>query len=152
MTYKIRKAKASEADIIVDFQLKMAMETEGLSLDKKTLTAGVDMVFAADNIGIYYVVEYEGEIIASLLTLYEWSDWRNGSVIWIHSVYVKPAFRRQGMFKMMYNYLKKQVEEEEDLKGIRLYVEKKNVLAHQVYEAVGMTKEHYELYEWLKDY
>jgi GNAT superfamily N-acetyltransferase len=152
MTYKIRKAKASEADIIVDFQLKMAMETEGLSLDKKTLTSGVDMVFAADNIGIYYVVEYEGEIIASLLTLYEWSDWRNGSVIWIHSVYVKPAFRRQGMFKMMYNYLKKQVEEEEDLKGIRLYVEKKNVLAHQVYEAVGMTKEHYELYEWLKDY
>ena len=152
MTYKIRKAKASEADIIVDFQLKMAMETEGLSLDKKTLTSGVDMVFAADNIGIYYVVEYEGEIIASLVTLYEWSDWRNGSVIWIHSVYVKPAFRRQGMFKMMYNYLKKQVEEEEDLKGIRLYVEKKNVLAHQVYEAVGMTKEHYELYEWLKDY
>jgi GNAT superfamily N-acetyltransferase len=152
MTYKIRKAKASEADIIVDFQLKMAMETEGLSLEKKTLTSGVDMVFASDNIGIYYVVEYEGEIIASLLTLYEWSDWRNGSVIWIHSVYVKPAFRRQGMFKMMYNYLKKQVEEEEDLKGIRLYVEKKNVLAHQVYEAVGMTKEHYELYEWLKDY
>jgi GNAT superfamily N-acetyltransferase len=152
MSYKIRKAKASEADIIVGFQLKMAMETEALALDKKTLISGVDMVFAADNIGIYYVVEYEGEIIASLLTLYEWSDWRNGSVIWIHSVYVKPEYRRQGMFKMMYNYLKKQVEEEEDLKGIRLYVEKKNVLAHQVYEAVGMTKEHYELYEWLKDY
>ena len=152
MSYKIRKAKTSEADIIVDFQLKMAMETEGLALDKKTLISGVDMVFAADNIGIYYVVEYEGQIIASLLTLYEWSDWRNGSVIWIHSVYVKPEYRRQGMFKMMYQFLKKQVEEEEDLKGIRLYVEKKNVLAHQVYEAVGMTKEHYELYEWLKDY
>ncbi len=152
MSYKIRKAKASEADIIVDFQEKMAMETEGLALDKKTLISGVDMVFAADNIGIYYVVEYEGQIIASLLTLYEWSDWRNGSVIWIHSVYVKPEYRRQGMFKMMYQFLKKQVEEEEDLKGIRLYVEKKNVLAHQAYEAVGMTKEHYELYEWLKDY
>jgi GNAT superfamily N-acetyltransferase len=152
MSYKIRIAKPNDADIIVRFQLEMAMETENLELDKKTVMAGVDTVFAADNIGRYYIIEYEGEIVASLLTLYEWSDWRNGSVIWIHSVYVLPNHRRKGMFKMMYTHLKEMVQEADHLKGLRLYVDKKNVLAHQVYETVGMTKEHYELFEWLKDY
>ena len=36
------------------------------------------------------------------------------------------------------------------LAGLRLYVEKANHAAHQVYRAMGMSPDHYDLYEWLK--
>ena len=34
--------------------------------------------------------------------------------------------------------------------GLRLYVDKTNTSAQEVYTRLGMSKEHYELYEWLK--
>ena len=80
----------------------------------------------------------------------EWSDWRNGTVLWIHSLYVIPEARGQGVFKKLYSNLEKQVEQSSELTGIRLYVDKQNRSAQKVYEKLGMNKHHYELYEWLK--
>jgi RimJ/RimL family protein N-acetyltransferase len=37
-----------------------------------------------------------------------------------------------------------------DLKGIRLYAEKSNEGAHQVYQKLGMSPDHYITFEWLK--
>ena len=80
----------------------------------------------------------------------EWSDWRNGTVLWIHSLYVIPEVRRHGVFKKLYLNLKKQVEQSPELVGLRLYVDKQNNLAQTIYEKLGMSRDHYELYEWLK--
>lgn len=146
----IRKAQASERDIIVDFQIRMAKETEDLGLDQATLTKGVQRVLEDPSKGTYWVVEYDARIICSVLITHEWSDWRNGEVWWIQSLYVLAPFRGKGIFKQLYAFFKEQVEANEDLKGIRLYVEKENVNAQKAYEAVGMTKEHYDMYEWLK--
>jgi len=33
---------------------------------------------------------------------------------------------------------------------VRLYVDKRNAAAQRVYERLGMTREHYDLFEWLK--
>lgn len=147
---KIRKAVATERDVIVDFQVRMAQETEDLGLDQATLTKGVQRLFDEPAKGTYWVVEYEGNVIACLLMLTEWSDWRNGDVLWIHSLYVVAEHRGKGIFKQLYAFFKQQVEADEHLKGIRLYVEKENINAQKAYEAVGMTREHYDLYEWLK--
>ena len=38
----------------------------------------------------------------------------------------------------------------ENWKGLRLYVDKTNLTAKQVYRALEMTDEHYQLFEWLK--
>lgn len=84
------------------------------------------------------------------LTIPEWSDWRNGTVLWIHSLYVIPKEREKGVFKKMFNFLKSMVEKSPEFIGLRLYVDKKNTSARKVYEKLGMNKDHYLLYEWLK--
>jgi GNAT superfamily N-acetyltransferase len=148
---QIRQARPEDAHFIVQSQIAMAMETEGLRLDPAIVEKGVSAVFDDLSIGAYYVAKgEEGALLGCLLTLPEWSDWRNGKVIWIHSVYILPAFRRQGVFRKLYAHLRALVESDVSLRGLRLYVERKNSNAQAVYVNFGMTKEHYELYEWLK--
>ncbi len=96
------------------------------------------------------MAEEKGKVVGVLLAIPEWSDWRNGTVLWIHSLYIIPQARRQGVFKKLYLNLKKQVEQAPELMGLRLYVDKRNKSAQEVYEKLGMSKEHYDLYEWLK--
>lgn len=148
----VTQAEPEEAESIVDFQILMAKETENLQLEKETVNKGVLHIFDNPQTGFYILARAQNKIIASLLVLKEWSDWRNGNVLWVHSVYVVPEYRKQGVFRKMYHHIKSMVEADNSLKGIRLYVEKKNHKAQAVYQRVGMTAEHYELYEWLKDY
>ncbi|HSF39258.1 MAG TPA: GNAT family N-acetyltransferase [Thermoanaerobaculia bacterium] len=147
---EIREARPGDAPVIVDFQIRMARSTEGLELDFDTVTRGVAAVFADPAKGTYWVAESEDRVIGSLLTTFEWSDWRNGTVLWIQSVYVLPEWRRRGVYKSLYEHLKRQVERSPGLRGLRLYVDQRNTAAQQVYERLGMTKEHYQMYEWLK--
>ncbi|MGE5420601.1 MAG: N-acetyltransferase family protein [Chloroflexota bacterium] len=145
----IRKAKPSDAETIIDFQQKMAWETERITLDPDILRKGVHAVFTNINCGQYWVAEDEGFVIASLLITYEWSDWRNSNVWWFQSVYVLPALRRQGIFRGMYLRIKNEAEKQ-GVAGLRLYVETANYTAQQTYEALGMESKHYKMYEWLK--
>ncbi len=147
---KIRKAKSGDSERIVELQLRMAQETEGLELNREVVTRGVRAVFQHPARGTYWVAEEKGRILGVLLAIPEWSDWRNGTVLWIHSLYVISEARRRGIFKMLYLNLKKQVEQSPKLMGLRLYVDKQNKSAQKVYEKLGMSKDHYELYEWLK--
>ncbi len=147
---KIRKGKLSDSESIVELQLQMARETEGLGLDKTVVSRGVHGVFQEPARGTYWVAEEKGNILGVLLAIPEWSDWRNATVLWIHSLYVIPEARGQGVFKKLYLNLEKQVKQSPQLAGIRLYVDKRNKLAQEVYEKMGMNKHHYELYEWLK--
>lgn len=143
----IRRAKPEEYKIIAGFQQKMAMETENFELNTDTILNGVKAVFDVPQRGQYYVVETDGKVIASLLTTYEWSDWRNSTILWIQSVYVLREYRQKGIFKNMYNYLKEIVNNSQKYSGLRLYVDKSNKTAQQVYKNLGMTNEHYELFE-----
>ncbi len=147
---KTLTAETKHLSSIVDYQIKMAKETEGMDLDRSTVEKGVQAVSQDIHKGQYYICEKEGKIIASLLTLFEWSDWRNGQVLWIHSVFVDENFRNQGVFKSMYNHLKEKVENDPKLFGLRLYVDHSNHLAQKVYEGLGMKSDHYCLYEWMQ--
>lgn len=148
--YIIRKALPEDATIIANFQVQMAWETEECQLDYDTVIKGVKELFYDSTKGSYYVVESGEQIIATLLTTYEWSDWRNGTVIWIHSLYVEKQHRGKGVFKMMYQYIKDLVMKDEKFKGIRLYVDKRNENAIKIYNKLGMTSQHYDLFEWMK--
>lgn len=145
----IRKAEQSDAPSIIDFQLKMAWETEEMKLVPETVTKGVNAVFEDSSRGQYYIAEDKGKVIASLLITYEWSDWRNCNVWWFQSVYVIPEFRRKGAFRKMYAHIR-HLAEEQDIAGLRLYVETKNSRAQKTYEAMGMSSEHYAFYEWMR--
>ena len=145
----IRPGEPGDAAAIVDFQLRMARETEELGLAPDTLRRGVAAVFADPGKGRYWIAA-RGEPVGCLLTTYEWSDWRDGVILWIQSVYVIPEERGRGVYRALYERVRGEVEESPDLKGIRLYVEKRNLAAQRVYERLGMTREHYDLFEWLK--
>ncbi|HDJ34267.1 MAG TPA: GNAT family N-acetyltransferase [Bacteroidetes bacterium] len=146
----IRKATPDEYSIIVDFQINMAQETENLALDPDTVEKGVKAALADRSKGLYYVAETGGKVIASMMITTEWSDWRNGNVWWIQSVYILPEFRGHRIFSRMYAFLKKKVEEDPGVLGLRLYVDRRNHHARRVYEALCMNGQHYTTYEWLK--
>jgi len=152
MSFQYRLAKLNDAAVIVDFQLAMALETEGYKLDRPICEKGVQGVFEKPARGTYYVAESAGHVVASTLIIPEWSDWRNGEVWWIHSVYVRPELRGQGVFAGLYRYIQGEVQKNPALRGLRLYVEKKNVAAQKVYRALGMSDEHYNLFEWMKTF
>ncbi len=145
----IRKAKQSDTGPIIDFQLRMAWETESLRLIPDTVSTGVNAVFSDPCRGQYYIAEAEGVVVASLLITCEWSDWRNRNVWWFQSVYVIPEYRRQGIFRKMYGFIRDQAEKQ-DIAGLRLYVETGNTRARRTYEALGMSSEHYSFYEWMR--
>ncbi|MBN1986871.1 MAG: GNAT family N-acetyltransferase [Prolixibacteraceae bacterium] len=147
---KVREAKPDDIPFIVDFQMAMAQETEGTELHRPTVELGVKAVVNDSTKGKYYITEVKSKIISSLLTTYEWSDWRNGTVLWIQSVYVLPEFRRKGVYRSMYSHIKNRVMEDENLKGIRLYADKSNIPAHKTYKNLGMSPDHYITFEWLK--
>jgi len=146
----VRKSVAGDAPLIAAFQLAMALETEKLVLDPEVVDQGVRAVYRNPALGCYYVAEKGGEVIGSLLTTYEWSDWRNGTVLWIQSVYVPPLYRRQGVYRRLYTRLKEMVAADPGLRGIRLYADRSNESAHRAYRKLGMTSDHYLTFEWMK--
>jgi len=150
MTAIIQKAKIEQASIIANFQIDMAWETEKYKLNPDTINKGIEAVFNNPELGQYYVAKIDGEIVASLLTTYEWSDWRNASVLWIQSVFVVKEFRRQGIFQAFYDHIKAIATQDESIGGIRLYVDKTNIPAQKTYSKVGMNGENYQLFEWMK--
>ena len=147
----IRKALPKDIPVIVEFQKRMAWETEKLNLDDSIVSQGVETIFKVPSRGQYYVAEESGKVISSLLITPEWSDWRNTEVWWFQSVYVLPDFRRKGVFRSMYAFIK-EMAWKSDVAGLRLYVETNNQIARSTYESLGMSGDHYRLYEWLRDY
>jgi ribosomal protein S18 acetylase RimI-like enzyme len=154
--FYIREAQKKDLDVIVSFQKAMAWETEQYALPTTTVTAGVEKILKGEiDQGTYWVIEkclseQLKQVVACTLILPEWSDWRHGWVWWIHSVYVDPSQRGKGLFSSLYSHLKALVEQREDLKGLRLYVDKTNLQAQKVYQQLGMNGEHYQVFEWLK--
>jgi len=144
---KIRKARPADAAIIATFNRNLAWETEKLRLNRREVDRGVRALLKDTGKGIYYVAEQDGEIVGQLMITYEWSDWRNGTIWWIQSVYVASAFRQQGVFRRLFQHVEKLGRSRRDVCGLRLYVEQNNRRAHSAYEGLGMKHTHYEIYE-----
>ncbi len=147
---RIVAGTAKHHEFLSACQIRMALETEDLALDPETVRLGVGAVLLDATKGRYYVAEdADGNPLACLLTIPEWSDWRNRTVLWIHSLYVIPTRRGKGIYKKLYSFLKDMVRDDPAYAGLRLYVDKRNANAAEVYRKLGMSSEHYELFEWL---
>lgn len=125
----------------------MAKETEGKTLDANLIGPGVAALLADTTKGRYWVAEVGEEIIGQLMVTYEWSDWRNGNIWWIQSVYVHPDWRRGGVFSTLYQHVESLAVAEPHVIGLRLYVEESNKRAQQTYEALGMVHPSYLVME-----
>ena len=140
----VRAARPSDAATISVFNLRMAWETEHLRLDPTTVERGVRAVFDQPSRGAYFVAQLGGEVVACLLVTREWSDWRNGDMWWIQSVYVRDDARRQGVFKAIYAQVRAAAITA-GVVALRLYVERANDRAKQTYASLGLSLTDYDI-------
>jgi ribosomal protein S18 acetylase RimI-like enzyme len=147
---RIRLATADDAQALIDFNSAMALETEGKKLLPEVIGAGVRSLLGNPASGFYVVAEANGRVVASLMITKEWSDWRNGNLWWIQSVYVRPESRRKGVYKRLYRHVQELAARDPAVCGFRLYVERENHHAKATYRAAGMTETGYVVFEELK--
>jgi ribosomal protein S18 acetylase RimI-like enzyme len=143
----IRDATAADKKRIADFNSRMAVETEGRSLEENVIGPGVARLIDDSSKGRYWVAEKDAKVIGQIMITYEWSDWRNGTLWWIQSVYVHADYRRQGVYAAMYHHVESLARAEPDVGGIRLYVENDNKRAQRTYAALGMVDPGYRVME-----
>ena len=125
----------------------MALETEGRLLDTEACRRGTEQVLAGAVPAYYLVAELDGELAGQLMVTTEWSDWRDGVFWWIQSVYIAPRFRRRGIYRALYGHLLAEARRDPAVCGLRLYVDRGNAAAKEVYRSLGMHPTDYELYE-----
>lgn len=146
LNYNIQIGTQADIKAIAQFQVDMALESEGTTLSIDTVIPGVEAAINDSNKATYVIAYLSGNPIASLMITKEWSDWTNKWYWWIQSVYVIPQYRGKGVYKAMYNKIK-DMALQNGVTQIRLYVDKTNVNAQKVYQKLGMSECHYLMYE-----
>lgn len=144
---EIRDATQADLDFIVAANAALAAESEDQALDSALLRPGVQAVLDDPALGRYYLAVIGGQPVGQLMTTYEWSDWRNGVFLWIQSVYVLPAHRGAGVFRALYRHLAGLASQDGRICGIRLYVDRHNRRAQEVYTRLGMHLSNYQVME-----
>ena len=142
----VRLAGPADAPLIAAYNLRLAAESEGLELDPPTVAAGVAALLADPAKGLYLLAEEGGAPVGQVMLTLEWSDWRNGPIYWLQSVYVVPERRGGGVFRALWERAVEHARERGG-RALRLYVDRDNVAAQEVYRRVGMSPSHYLVYE-----
>ena len=143
----VRNANKDDINTIVNFNSAMAMETEHKSLDIDTIHDGVKKLLNHSEHGFYLIAESDSVPVGQLMITKEWSDWRNGEFWWIQSVYIHPDYRKNNIYRKLYDEVIKSAKESENVCGIRLYVDKNNNKAQKVYSKLGMKESKYIFFE-----
>ena len=143
---RTRLAVADDAGILAGFNQAMALETEAKILPGAVVLPGVEAVLRDAGHGFYVVADTGGDVVGALLVTYEWSDWRNGRIWWIQSVYVRPEYRRRGVYRALHAFVRDRARSTGGV-GLRLYVERGNAAAQRTYAALGMHETPYLVYE-----
>ncbi|MFN7842313.1 MAG: GNAT family N-acetyltransferase [Pirellula sp.] len=146
---EIRQAISTDVETITLFNIALCRETEGRELDPVTVNHGVKRFVAEAKRGQYFVAVIDGQIVGQAAHTFEWSDWRNGEIWWIQSVYVHPDFRGKGVFRALFSHIRELGEAEADCCGIRLYMERENDTARESYRRLGFSETDYVVFERL---
>jgi ribosomal protein S18 acetylase RimI-like enzyme len=133
----VRAATLADAPVVVEFNRLLAEESEGKTLDTGLLSPGVKAALADPRRARYFVASEQSAVLGQIMVTFEWSDWRNGWIWWIQSVYVRKETRRRGVFRALFNHVQRQAQEEKVV-GLRLYVEENNLVAQETYRRLGM--------------
>jgi GNAT superfamily N-acetyltransferase len=144
--FRVRLGEASDLDFLVDQNLRLAQDSEGLALDPVICRQGVLAVLESPALGHYLIAETSGERVGSLLVTTEWSDWRNCAYWWVQSVYVVPEWQGHGVFSALLAEVELRARQAGSA-YLRLYVDRSNTRAFEVYRRCGFSHEHYHLME-----
>jgi GNAT superfamily N-acetyltransferase len=142
----IRAARPGDAEVLRDYNLALALETENLRLDPAIVLDGIRALLADASKGRYFVAECEGRVIGQVMHTFEWSDWRNGMFWWLQSVYVHQEFRSRGVFTALFRHVESLARADAGVCGIRLYMEHENHRARGAYVRLGLSPAGYEVF------
>jgi ribosomal protein S18 acetylase RimI-like enzyme len=148
MALTIRLAEPRDAEIVAEYNRRMAWETEAKRLDAEVLLAGVAAVLGDRDKGVYYVASDGEAVIGQVMLTREWSDWRNGWWWWLQSVYIRAESRRQGVFQSLYAHVLQEARATPQVLGLRLYVEQHNAAAQATYRKLGMKTMNYVFFDF----
>lgn len=147
MSITIRAATLADAALLASWAQAMALETEHKILPDGDIIPGTRKAIEQTELAQYFIAEVDSQLAGCLMLTNEWSDWRNGLWWWIQSVFVVPEFRRQGVYRRLYEHVQELAELNSDVHGIRLYVEKENTVAQRTYQSLGMHDTNYLVFE-----
>ena len=147
MSIIIRAATRNDIGIITDYNCRLALETESKTLDHATVVEGVRRGLELGDEVQYFVAEDESGVIGQLMLTREWSDWRNGWMIWLQSVYVVAEKRGTGVFRLLFERSIQLVRLRCDVACVRLYVEHENATAMATYHRLGFLDSGYRVME-----
>lgn len=145
----VRDARPADLQDIVDFNTRLALETEHIALNREVLSRGVALALADPDRLRYWIAERDGRVVGQAAISREWSDWRAGWLWWFQSVYVVPESRGQGVFRALHAAIRQAAQAAGDVVGLRLYVEAENSRAQQTYRSLGLKPGGYHVYEEL---
>ena len=144
---RIRRATSQDAEVLAEFNCRLASETEGKTLNRETVSSGVANGLSAGDEVAYFVAEVEARVVGQLMLTREWSDWRDGWIYWLQSVYVHADFRGQGVFRQLLQHVQRLLQQRGDVACLRLYVEEENQPAIETYRRLGFQDPGYRVME-----
>ncbi len=146
---EVRPARPEDWPIIAEFNRLLALETEDIRLIPEVLEAGVRALLSDPQKGRYFLACVDDQPVGQIMHTWEWSDWRNGFLWWLQSVYVAQPWRRKGVFQRLFTFLWEQAFADPQCVGMRLYVEHNNHAAQQTYRSFGFRPCGYHVLERL---
>lgn len=147
MPITIRPARPDDGPTIADFNTRLAAESEGTHLDPDTVSKGVAAVLSDPAKGFYFVACDGAAVVGQMMFTVEYSDWRNGWIWWLQSVFVAAEYRGQGIFRALFEHVRQQAVDNPEVVGFRLYVEEHNESAQLVYKRLGLQPSGYQVME-----
>ena len=147
LTIAIRPATPADEELVVEFNCRLAEESENKQLHRPTVQLGVRAILANPQHGRYFLASIGDQIVGQMMHTWEWSDWRNGEIWWLQSVYVQSDFRQQGVFRALFAHLQGLAHASPNVIGLRLYVEDHNTRAQEAYLTLNLKRAGYTVME-----
>ena len=130
MTFSLRAATLEDVPTLAAFQCAMALETEDLCSRRPSPQASA--YFQPARAG-WVAADQTDRCVGTASVTFEWSDWRAGTFWWLQSVYVTPSLCQRGVFRSLYEAVRREALADPTLIGLRLYVERDNPRAQGTY-------------------
>ncbi|MGC9308760.1 MAG: GNAT family N-acetyltransferase [Thermoplasmatota archaeon] len=148
---RIVRATMNDAEAIARNNLDLRLETEKVRMDADLVVQGVRSLIAHSDWGFYLLAKEKRQVVGQVMVTYEWSDWRNQSIWWLHRIYVNKKWRRRGVFKQLFQRLKREAERN-NVYALRVYLHEDNSEAGAVYSHVGMERSPFLIFSLLVDH